>query len=94
MLTVVPLSVLSNWEKQIADHCVPGSVSSCVYYGTNRAMSAADLQKYDIVITTYQTVTGEYEEGGGGKTKKKKSDRALFEVAWKVFTPLCASILL
>jgi hypothetical protein len=35
---------------------------------------------------TYQTVTGEYEEGGVGKIKKKKSDRALFEVAWKVFS--------
>jgi SWI/SNF-related matrix-associated actin-dependent regulator of chromatin subfamily A3 len=50
-------------------------------------MSAAELQKYDIVITTYQTVTGEYEENGIGKTKKKKSNRALFEVAWKVCRP-------
>jgi SWI/SNF-related matrix-associated actin-dependent regulator of chromatin subfamily A3 len=47
-------------------------------------MSAADLQKHDIVITTYQTVAGEYEETAVGKTKKKKSDRTLFEVAWKV----------
>lgn len=50
-------------------------------------MSAANLQQHDIVITTYQTVAGEHEEGTGGKTKKKKSDRALFEVAWKVCTP-------
>lgn len=83
---VVPLSVLSNWEKQIAEHCVPGIVSSCVYYGSNRSMSARNLQKHDIVITTYQTVTGEHEEGSVGKTKKKKSDCALFEVDWKVFS--------
>ncbi|KAJ3514328.1 hypothetical protein NLJ89_g2437 [Agrocybe chaxingu] len=85
-LIVVPLSVMSNWEKQIADHCAPGSVSTCVYYGANRNTSAADLQKYDIVITTYQTVTGEHEEGANGagpSKKKKKNERNLFEVTWK-----------
>ncbi|CAA7259081.1 unnamed protein product [Cyclocybe aegerita] len=85
-LIVVPLSVMSNWEKQIADHCAPGSVFTCVYYGANRNISAADLQKYDIVITTYQTVAGEHEEGSNGagpSKKKKKNERNLFEVAWK-----------
>lgn len=52
-------------------------------------MSAADLKKYDVVITTYQTVTKEHENSGGlaaavGNKKRKTSDRALFEVDWKV----------
>jgi SWI/SNF-related matrix-associated actin-dependent regulator of chromatin subfamily A3 len=47
-------------------------------------MSASEMQKYDIIITTYQTVAGEYEEISGNQNKKRKSDRALFEVAWKV----------
>ncbi len=81
---VTPLSVLSNWEKQIADHCVPGTLSTCIYYGTNRNLGASQLQKHDVVITTYQTVAGEYEEGANGQNKKRKSDRTLFEVAWKV----------
>ena len=83
--SVVPLSVLSNWEKQIEDHIRPGVLSHCVYYGTGRNMSEDDLQKYDVVITTYQTVTGEHAAvptGGAGK-KRKKGERALFDVNWK-----------
>ncbi|KDR75774.1 hypothetical protein GALMADRAFT_248461 [Galerina marginata CBS 339.88] len=86
-LIVAPLSVLSNWEKQIADHCTPGTLSSCVYYGSNRGLSAAELQKYDLVITTYQTVAGEHEDSsngaGGPSKKKKKGEKNLFEVSWK-----------
>lgn len=51
---VVPLSVMSNWEKQIEDHCVPGMLSSCVYYGASRSKTPQELMEYDVVITTYQ----------------------------------------
>jgi SWI/SNF-related matrix-associated actin-dependent regulator of chromatin subfamily A3 len=84
---VLPLSVLSNWEKQIEEHCTPGTLSSCVYYGTNRGLSAAELQAYDIVITTYQTVTGEHDDGasaGAPAKKKKRTVKSLFEMQWKV----------
>ena len=91
---VVPLSVLSNWEKQIQDHCAPGALTYCVYYGSTRSMSAQDLQKYDVVITTYQTVAGEHEnfqsnaprtsELKGPDKKRKKLDSSLFGVHWKV----------
>lgn len=49
-------------------------------------MTAQDLQKYDIVITTYQNVTGEHgnlNSESGGK-KKRKIEQALFDVNWKV----------
>ncbi|KAI0093185.1 SNF2 family N-terminal domain-containing protein [Irpex rosettiformis] len=86
-LVVVPLSVLHNWEKQIQDHVKPGALTYCIYYGTGRNMSAADLQKYDVVITTYQSVTKEHEAFGGSTVasnkKRKTSDRALYEVKWK-----------
>jgi len=82
---VVPLSVLSNWEKQIQDHCTPGTLSFAVYYGTTRNMSAKDLQKYDVIVTTYQTVAGEHNgsEEVAGK-KRKKDTSSLFKVPWKV----------
>ncbi|KAF6760296.1 P-loop containing nucleoside triphosphate hydrolase protein [Ephemerocybe angulata] len=87
-LIVAPVSILSNWEKQIADHVVPGHLTTYMYYGNNRNISAADLQKYDIVITTYQTITGEHgaAEGSGSgapSKKKKKVEGALMEVPWK-----------
>ncbi|GBE78013.1 hypothetical protein SCP_0108950 [Sparassis crispa] len=87
-LIVVPLSVMSNWEKQIEDHIQPGVLTSCVYYGTSRSMTAAQLKIYDVVITTYQTVTKEHGDlsganGGEPSKKRKKMEKALFDVQWK-----------
>ncbi|KAJ7287410.1 SNF2 family N-terminal domain-containing protein [Mycena rebaudengoi] len=84
-LIVAPLSVISNWEKQIDDHCAPGTLSYYVYYGTKRGLSPKELTKYDVVITTYQVVAGEHDEkdSSGPSKKKKKVDRSLFEVKWK-----------
>jgi SWI/SNF-related matrix-associated actin-dependent regulator of chromatin subfamily A3 len=63
-------------------------LTSCVYYGNNRGLSASELQKYDIVITTYQTVAGEHYDdaagAAGASKKKKKTERNLFDVMWKV----------
>jgi SWI/SNF-related matrix-associated actin-dependent regulator of chromatin subfamily A3 len=87
---VSPLSVLSNWEEQIVVHCVPGTLSTCVYYGSNKTLSADELKNYDVVITTYQTVAGEFgsvvDEAGG--RKKRKTEQNLFDVNWKVITQL------
>ena len=82
---VVPLSVLSNWEKQIQDHCMPDTLSYAVYYGTTRGMSADKLQNYDVVVTTYQTVVGEHSGSEETASKKrKKGVGSLFGVQWKV----------
>ena len=88
-LIVVPLSVLSNWEKQIEDHVKPNALSYCVYYGTGRNMDAEALREYDVVITTYQTVVGEHSGAPSGKSevpskKKQRVQQSLFEVKWKV----------
>ncbi|KAG6813556.1 hypothetical protein H0H92_009948 [Tricholoma furcatifolium] len=78
------LIVLSNWEKQIYDHCIEGSLSTCVYYNATRSLSAEELMKYDVVITTYQTVAGEFAEAATDQPrKKKKTQRSLFDVSWK-----------
>ncbi|KAL0956474.1 hypothetical protein HGRIS_002620 [Hohenbuehelia grisea] len=85
-LIVVPLSVMSNWEKQIQDHCVPDALTYCVYYGNNRSLSAKELGKYDVVITTYQTVTAEHADPSAKEApskKKQKTEKSLFGVRWK-----------
>ncbi|KAI6032893.1 SNF2 family N-terminal domain-containing protein [Pisolithus orientalis] len=60
-LIVVPLSVMSNWEQQVEEHCTRGALNTYVYYGASRSMAADGLTKYDVVITTYQTVVVEAE---------------------------------
>jgi hypothetical protein len=52
-------------------------------------MTSKQLSQYDVVITTYQTVAGEAEVsasvvGDGPAKKKKKAERTLFGVKWKV----------
>ncbi|KAJ8462146.1 hypothetical protein ONZ45_g18041 [Pleurotus djamor] len=86
-LIVVPLSVMSNWEKQLDDHVTPGTLKTCVYYGSGRSMTSRELAQHDVVITTYQVVTGEAGDVAGGSApskKKAKKDRSLFDVKWKV----------
>lgn len=87
---VVPLSVLSNWEQQIQDHVVDGAFSYYTYYGPSRDISAEQLRKYDVVITTYQTVVKEKNASGSVRVdgepskKKKKTEGVLFKINWKV----------
>jgi SWI/SNF-related matrix-associated actin-dependent regulator of chromatin subfamily A3 len=91
-MTVVPLSVISNWEKQIDEHCVRGALSACVYYGATRNMTPQQLMTRDVVITTYQCVSSDADfstvtQNGGGEgpaKKKKRHGKGLFEVKWKV----------
>lgn len=89
-LIVVPLSVISNWEQQIEEHCTRGALTTYVYYGASRNIAADELAKHEVVITTYQTVVGEVDPNiltdghPGGRTKKKrKVETGLFDVKWK-----------
>ncbi|PFH50907.1 hypothetical protein AMATHDRAFT_3537 [Amanita thiersii Skay4041] len=85
-LIVAPLSVLSNWEQQIPEHCAPGSLTYIVYYDVNRSLSAEELMKYDVVITTYDVLSGEYSDttrDSSGPSKKRKKNSTLFDVQWK-----------
>lgn len=69
------------------EHCVPGALSYITYYGTNRNLGAEELGKYDVVLTTYQTVVSDH--GGGskvaseGSSKRKKTCSTLMNIPWK-----------
>lgn len=45
---VCPLSVLSNWEKQINDHVAFGRLSSYTYHGAGKGVTSATLANYDV----------------------------------------------
>ncbi|KAH8119200.1 SNF2 family N-terminal domain-containing protein [Phellopilus nigrolimitatus] len=93
-LIVVPLSVLSNWEGQIKEHCHRDAIEFYVYYGSARSITPEQMKKYDIIITTYQVVTQEHADSGsvarsamnssqGPSKKQKKNTRGVFDVQWK-----------
>ncbi|PHH87241.1 hypothetical protein CDD83_9133 [Cordyceps sp. RAO-2017] len=53
-LIVSPVSVMSNWKQQIERHVKPDHMPSVlVYHGDNKKMSAEELMRYDVVITSY-----------------------------------------
>lgn len=88
---VTPKSVMSNWQKQIEDHCTPGTLKVAVYYGDHRNLTTQELQTYDVVVTTYETVKGEYGNHVGlssskGKLPKKRRrhENSLMITNWKV----------
>ena len=60
-LVVAPLALIKQWESEIntkveASH----KLKVLVHHGPSRTKSSLELKKYDIVITTYQTLTSEH----------------------------------
>ncbi|KXS94617.1 hypothetical protein AC578_10641 [Pseudocercospora eumusae] len=74
-LIICPKSVLSNWEEQIRVHCREGKIKVYCYHGANRTQNTAQLAKFDVVLTTYNTAAAEFADG----MKKKK---ALSNINW------------
>ncbi|TKY62730.1 SWI/SNF-related matrix-associated actin-dependent regulator [Spatholobus suberectus] len=58
-LVVCPPSVMSTWITQLEEHTVPGALKTYMYYGERRTKSAEELKMYDLVLTTYSTLSSE-----------------------------------
>lgn len=66
-LVVVPsLLILEEWKKEIEKHTSPGALRITKYHGHDRVATAAELLSYDIVLTTYGTVTTEHRRSYRG----------------------------
>lgn len=69
-LIIAPVSVMSNWEQQIKRHVLPENAPKVlIYYGPERR--SAKLTDYDVVVSSYGTLTSEATEGN------------LFKVHWR-----------
>jgi len=87
-LILAPLSVMSNWTGQIETHTNPENhLQVLTYHGRSKQkQAAADLQKYDVVVSTYETMASEYFDGagkGGNDPKPLPRDRGLFSTEWR-----------
>lgn len=66
-LIVVPANILFQWEQQLQTHLAAGTLRHALYYGRERqaAMATqnnADRNKYHVLITTYTTMSAEYDK--------------------------------
>ncbi|KAJ5825893.1 hypothetical protein N7474_003031 [Penicillium riverlandense] len=78
-LVVAPLALIKQWEFEIdAKVEKTHKLRVCLYHGTNRAKTSGSLDDYDVVITTYGTLTSESATSASDKAKKS----GLFSVTW------------
>lgn len=60
-LVVAPLALIKQWESEIKTKVAKShALKVLVHHGASRAKKSEDLKKYDVVITTYQTLTSEH----------------------------------
>lgn len=60
-LVVAPLALIKQWESEIKSKVTKShAMKVLVHHGPSRTKSSAELRKYDVVITTYQTLTSEH----------------------------------
>ncbi|KAE8356421.1 SNF2 family N-terminal domain-containing protein [Aspergillus coremiiformis] len=77
-LVVAPLALIKQWESEIIDKVeLSHRPRVCVYHGTTRTKATDNLEDYDVVITTYGTLTSEH--GAINKSNKKSG---IFSVYW------------
>ena len=63
---VAPASVLLAWEGQSRTHLAEGGLKVMVFHAGNKC-SAKDLAEYDLVITSYSTLSAELATDAEGK---------------------------
>lgn len=67
-LVVAPLALIKQWESEIMSKVTEDyALRVLVHHGANRTKSSADLTKYDVVITTYQSLTSEHASSNMSK---------------------------
>eukprot|EP00756_Hemistasia_phaeocysticola_P065264 Hpha_TRINITY_DN8434_c0_g1::TRINITY_DN8434_c0_g1_i1::g.34526::m.34526/K15505/RAD5; DNA repair protein RAD5 len=58
-LVVVPAVLIKQWQRELRKIC--SGISIHLYHGMSRKRTAAELARFDVVLTTYQTATGNVE---------------------------------
>ena len=84
-LIIAPLSVMSNWKSQAAHHVKKKYAPRVlIYHGQeNKNLSSQELKEYDIVITTYQTMTQELFPYDKSTPEPVPARKGLFSITWR-----------
>lgn len=59
-LIVAPLSLKEQWAAEIKAKTVFGALKVTTHHGAKRTTNPAALERYDVVVTTYDVVTSEF----------------------------------
>ncbi|GAA6038972.1 hypothetical protein JCM8097_000134 [Rhodosporidiobolus ruineniae] len=73
-LVICPVALLEQWKTEIEEKVEKGYFSVAVYHGPERhKLTVKKLVKYDFVLTTYQTLVGEYPDQEAALVKARKA---------------------
>jgi SNF2 family DNA or RNA helicase len=79
-LLVVPLALADQWRREIEEKT---TLKAYVHHGPKREKDPIRLAKWDVVITTYDTVSSEWFQRGKSNTPEPEIyGRGIFLVNW------------
>ncbi|WVF70244.1 hypothetical protein IAT40_005033 [Kwoniella sp. CBS 6097] len=59
-LIIAPLAVMEQWASEVKTKTEPGLLKVTTHHGPSRTKSGKTLEKFDVVITTFQTLASEF----------------------------------
>ncbi|MBW0568127.1 hypothetical protein O181_107842 [Austropuccinia psidii MF-1] len=75
-MIICPPFLVTNWQSEISKHAQAGALQAKIYHGpTCHSLSEAKILKYDIIITSYNTITHEFKQ-------TNTSTSFLFKINW------------
>ncbi|KAF8667979.1 SNF2 family N-terminal domain [Rhizoctonia solani] len=74
-LVVAPAALLDQWKDEILSRTDDGLFKVRIHHGKDKLRSAKEVGKYDIIITTFQTLTNEFPTDEIDMRKKKAADK-------------------
>jgi SWI/SNF-related matrix-associated actin-dependent regulator of chromatin subfamily A3 len=77
-LIIAPVGVMSNWRNQIHDHTNPETAPNVLIYHGSGKKEAANLAKYNVVITSYGALAKEFDP-----TAKGPPSKGIFSLHWR-----------
>ncbi|MBW0547652.1 hypothetical protein O181_087367 [Austropuccinia psidii MF-1] len=75
-MIICPPRLITNWKSEISKHAQAGPLHAKIYHRpTHYTLSEADILKYDIIITSYNTITQEFKQ-------THTSTSFIFQINW------------
>lgn len=78
-LLVVPLALADQWRREIVEKT---NLKAYVYHGPKRERDPAKLARWDVVVTTYDTVSSDWSQQTTQEGTNEVKGRSIFQVNW------------
>ncbi|KFH71239.1 hypothetical protein MVEG_01540 [Podila verticillata NRRL 6337] len=70
-LVVTPVALMYQWAEELRTKTRNGLLKVLVYYGSGKTKNPEDFRRYDVVITTFTTVSNEFATTKPGRPPKE-----------------------